>query len=150
MGEDYDFVFYPPYPCFDVCVPFCILSTLLTHYSKRTQTFTTNTLTDALRSKFRNLRSFGRAVDDILISFQMTSSWFLCSFTFLMSPCVFLVWDGAASEQTAGTYSISLSPAAVSSQLLPFVSVTVDLQYSSFRNSSLSALRSNSFSARTA
>ena len=32
MGEDHDFVFYPPYPCFDVCVPFlffCTLSTLL-------------------------------------------------------------------------------------------------------------------------
>ena len=35
-------------------LPFCILSTLLTHYFKRTQTFSTNTLGDALRGKFRN------------------------------------------------------------------------------------------------
>jgi len=63
----------------------------------------------------------------------MTSSWFLWSFTLLKSSCAFLVWDGTASEQTAGTYSISLSPLAVSSQLLPFVLVTVDLQHSSSR-----------------
>ena len=31
---------------------FCILSMLLMHYSKRTQTFTTNNLADTLRSKF--------------------------------------------------------------------------------------------------
>ena len=101
---------------------FCILSTLLTNHMKRTQTFPASTLTDSLRSKFR---SFGRPVNDI-DSFQTTSSWFLCSFTFLMSPCAFLVWDGAASDQTAGIYSISLSPLAVSLQLLPFALVTVD------------------------
>ena len=72
MGEDHDFVFYPPYPCLDVCLLFFLHLVDDSHYLKRTQTFTTNTLTDALRSKFR---SFGRAVN--VIDFFFSDDFFL-------------------------------------------------------------------------
>ena len=100
-------------------------------------------LTDAFRISLVGIERL-----TLLISFQMISSWFLCSFAFkfVMSSYAVLVWDDAVSEQTPGTqayYSISLSQVTVSSQLSCFGNSGFSTQHLQKR-----FFCSNSFSAR--